>query len=89
VVFAQQRATGTLNIWSEPYTFTRMPWLFNLKTDPYEKATVTSNTYWDWYLDHVFLLLPAAAEAGQLHHRSGAGETDTAKPVDSVESGAT
>jgi len=60
VVFAQQRATGTLNIWSEPYTFTRMPWLYNLRTDPYEKATITSNTYWDWYLDHVFLLLPAS-----------------------------
>jgi len=65
VVFAQQRATGTLNVWSEPYTFTRMPWLFNLKTDPYERATITSNTYWDWYLDHVFLLLPAANYVGQ------------------------
>ncbi len=45
VVFAQQRATGTLNVWSEPFTFTRMPWLYNLRTDPYEKATITSNTY--------------------------------------------
>jgi arylsulfatase len=61
VVFAQQRATGTMNIWSEPYTFTRMPWLFNLRTDPYERATITSNTYWDWYLDRVFLLVPAQA----------------------------
>ena len=59
VVFAQQRATGTMNIWSQPYTFTRMPWLYNLRTDPYERATITSNTYWDWYLDHVFLMLQA------------------------------
>jgi arylsulfatase A-like enzyme len=59
VVFAQQRKEGTMAIWSEPYTFTRMPWLFNLRTDPYERATVTSNTYWDWYLDRVFLLVPA------------------------------
>jgi arylsulfatase len=65
IVFAQQRAEGTLNIWSEPYTFTRMPWLFNLRTDPYEKATITSNTYWDWYLDRVFLLLPASAYVGR------------------------
>jgi arylsulfatase len=65
VVFAQQRAAGTLNVWSEPYTFTRMPWLYNLRTDPYERATITSNTYWDWYLDHVFLLLPAADYVGQ------------------------
>jgi arylsulfatase A-like enzyme len=61
VVFAQQRATGTLNVWSEPYTFTRMPWLFNLRTDPYERATLTSNSYWDWYIDRVFLLVPAQA----------------------------
>jgi len=60
-VFAQQRETGTLNIWSEPYTFTRIPWLFNLRTDPYERASITSNTYWDWYLDRSFLLLPAVA----------------------------
>jgi len=65
IVFAQQREVGTLNIWSEPYTFTRMPWLFNLRTDPYERATITSNTYWDWYLDRVFLLVPAQAYVGK------------------------
>jgi arylsulfatase len=65
IVFAQQRSTGTLDIWSEPYTFTRIPWLFNLRTDPYERATITSNTYWDWYIDRVFLLVPAQAYVGQ------------------------
>jgi arylsulfatase len=59
VVFAQQRSPGTLALWGEPFVHTRIPWLFNLKTDPYEKATITSNTYWDWYMDHVYLLLPA------------------------------
>ena len=59
VVFAQQRAEGSMLVWGEPYVKTRIPWLFNLRTDPYEKATITSNTYWDWYLDHVFLLVPA------------------------------
>jgi len=65
VVFAQQRAAGTMLVWSEPYVNTRMPWLFNLRTDPYERASITSNTYWDWYLDHVFLLVPAQAYVGQ------------------------
>ncbi len=65
VVFAQQRARGTLNIWSEPYVHTRLPWLYNLRTDPYERASVTSNTYWDWYMDHVFLLVPAQAYVGR------------------------
>jgi arylsulfatase len=59
VVFAQQRAPGTMLVWSEPFVKTRLPWLFNLKTDPYERATITSNTYWDWYFDHVYLLIPA------------------------------
>ncbi|WP_172657304.1 arylsulfatase [Myxosarcina sp. GI1] len=57
--FAQQRTPGTLALWGEPFVATRLPWLYNLRTDPYEKATITSNTYWDWYLDHVYLLLPA------------------------------
>jgi arylsulfatase len=58
-VFAQQRTPGTLALWGEPFVHTRIPWLFNLRLDPYERATITSNTYWDWYLDHAYLLLPA------------------------------
>jgi arylsulfatase A-like enzyme len=56
VVFAEQRQTGTLQIWAEPLTHLRAPKLFNLRLDPYERADVTSNTYWDWYLDHTYLL---------------------------------
>ena len=52
-------------VWGEPYVKTRLPWLFNLRTDPYERATITSNTYWDWYLDHVFLLVPAQGIVGE------------------------
>ncbi|HEX7235920.1 MAG TPA: arylsulfatase [Gammaproteobacteria bacterium] len=57
-VFAQQRAPGTMLVWGEPFVHTRLPWLYNLRTDPYERATITSNTYWDWYFDHVYLLVP-------------------------------
>ena len=38
----------------------RMPYFFNLRTDPYEYATITSNTYWDWYIDHEYILFPIA-----------------------------
>ena len=65
VVFAQQRAEGTLNVWSEPFVKTRVPWVYNLRTDPYEHASVTSNTYWDWMLDHAFILMPAQAFVGK------------------------
>ena len=65
VVFAQQKEPGTMLVWSRPLVNTRIPWLFNLRTDPYERASITSNTYWDWYLDHAFLLVPAQAYVGK------------------------
>jgi arylsulfatase len=52
-------------VWGEPYVHTRVPWLFNLRMDPYEKASITSNTYWDWWMDHVFLLVPAQGLVGE------------------------
>jgi len=60
VVFMEQRATGTLAIWSEPFVPLRMPKLFNLRTDPFERADTTSNTYYDWYLSKVYMLAAAA-----------------------------
>jgi arylsulfatase len=65
VVFLEQRAQGTMQIWSEPMVPLRVPKIFNLRTDPYEFADVTSNTYWDWIFDHVFILVPAQALVGQ------------------------
>ena len=66
IVFLEQRATGTLNIWAEPYTHLRVPKFFNLRTDPYERADITSNTYYDWLLDHAWLAVPAQAFAAQM-----------------------
>ena len=43
----------------------RFPKLFNLRTDPYERADVTSNTYYDWVIDHPFLFTPAQDFMGQ------------------------
>ncbi|MHC2618781.1 arylsulfatase A-like enzyme [Bradyrhizobium huanghuaihaiense] len=48
VVFEEQREKGTMQIWAEPFTKLRLPKLFNLRADPYERADITSNTYWDW-----------------------------------------
>ena len=58
-------ATGTMRIWQEPFTALRIPKIFNLRTDPYERADITSNTYYDWLLDHAFVLVPAQAVVGQ------------------------
>jgi len=64
-VFAEQRATGTLRIWGEPFTVLRFPKLFNLRTDPYERADITSNTYYDWWFDHAFICVPAQKVVGE------------------------
>ncbi len=59
VVFMEQRCQGTMRIWSEPFTRLRMPKIFNLRTDPYERADITSNTYYDWFLHHDYIFLAA------------------------------
>jgi arylsulfatase A-like enzyme len=64
-VFMEQRAPGTLRVWAEPFTNLRVPKIFNLRTDPYERADITSNTYYDWLLDHAFLLVPAQDYIGK------------------------
>ncbi|KYG68019.1 arylsulfatase [Bdellovibrio bacteriovorus] len=56
-VFMEQRSPGTLGVWAEPFTPLRAPKLFNLRTDPYERADITSNTYWDWYLQKAYSLM--------------------------------
>ncbi|HTS05168.1 MAG TPA: sulfatase-like hydrolase/transferase, partial [Candidatus Eisenbacteria bacterium] len=65
IVFMEQRDPGTLGLWANPFTNLRVPKIFNLRTDPFERADVTSNTYYDWLMDHVFLLVPAQAYVGQ------------------------
>src|SRR6476659_3700745 len=52
-------------IWAEPFTRLRIPKIFNLRTDPYERADQTSNTYWEWYIHHIYLLYGAQAAAAQ------------------------
>jgi arylsulfatase A-like enzyme len=64
-VFMEQRVQGTLRIWTEPFVTLRAPKVFNLRTDPYERADITSNTYYDWLLDHAFTFVPAQAFVGQ------------------------
>jgi arylsulfatase A-like enzyme len=58
-VFAEQRCVGTVMIWAEPLTFLRIPKFFNLRTDPFERADITSNTYWDWMIDRAYMMYGA------------------------------
>jgi len=52
-VYAEQRAPGQMQVWAEPFTKLRLQKTYNLFMDPFERADITSNTYWDWSLNQV------------------------------------
>jgi arylsulfatase len=64
VHFSLQRAEGA-NAWQEPLVPLRFPMLFNLRTDPFEEAEISSMYYWKWRVDHVFALAPFGALVAQ------------------------
>jgi len=59
MLFLEQRVPGTLKIWQEPFVVLRTPYIFNMRMDPYERAQITSNTFYDWMFRHIYLLVPA------------------------------
>ena len=59
MVFLEQERWATFRTWIQPFTELRVPLIFNLRRDPYERSYRTSNTYYDWLLDHAFMLVPA------------------------------
>lgn len=64
IVFYEQRAK-TMQLWAEPFVPLRIPKIFNLRRDPFERADENSNGYWNWVLEHIFVLYPAQALAAQ------------------------
>jgi arylsulfatase A-like enzyme len=64
-VFEEQRSPGTLQVWAEPFTKLRLPKLFDLRADPFERADITSNTYYDWVLSQGYVVIAAQSVVGQ------------------------
>jgi arylsulfatase A-like enzyme len=64
VVFLENRAE-TMAFWREPFVELRAPLLFNLRRDPFEKAQHNSNTYNDWWIDRIFVIVPISEMAGK------------------------
>jgi arylsulfatase A-like enzyme len=64
LVFEEQRAPGTLLVWAEPFTKLRLPKMFDLRSDPYERADITSNTCYDWLLSQGYVIVAAQAVVG-------------------------
>jgi arylsulfatase len=63
--FKIQDSPGTFDVWQREFRPVRVPYIYNLRTDPYERATITSNSYNNWLMRHVFLLVPAQDVVGQ------------------------
>jgi arylsulfatase len=63
-VYLENRA-HQLDVWREPFVHLRLPLLFNLRRDPFEKAQHNSNTYHDWLIDRAYALGPMQAVAGK------------------------
>ena len=64
LTFLEQRAK-TAALWAEPFVELRIPRIFNLRRDPFERAIDNSNTYWDWMIDHIFLMYQAQGIVAQ------------------------
>ncbi|MCB1070556.1 MAG: arylsulfatase, partial [Kiritimatiellae bacterium] len=63
-VYLENRAEQ-LQVWREPFISLRLPLLFNLRRDPFEKAQHNSNTYHDWVIDRAYILGPMQVVASK------------------------
>jgi arylsulfatase A-like enzyme len=63
IVFSEQRKPGGFEVWSEPFTTLRVPKVFNLRMDPYERANIVSDQYNDWLAKNDYLLVKGQLKA--------------------------
>ena len=63
IVFSEQRKPGGFEVWSNPFTTLRVPKLFNLRMDPYERADIVSDQYYDWLTKNDYLLVKGQLKA--------------------------
>ena len=64
IVFLENRGEA-FGVWREPFVQLRVPLLFNLRRDPFERAQHNSNTYNDWFLDRPYVIVPITEMAGK------------------------
>jgi len=64
IEFAIQPTPGTFKVWQTEFTHPRIPYIYNLRTDPYERATITSNSYNNWLINHTWALVTVQGMVG-------------------------
>lgn len=65
IVFCEQRAPGGFAVWSDPFVCLRVPKVFNLRMDPYERADIVSDQYNDWLSKNAYLAFIGSAKASE------------------------
>ena len=65
IAFMEQRTPGGLDVWKEPFVRLRAPNIYNLRTDPFEFAKITSNTYGQFMFEHAYLIYAVQAVAAK------------------------
>jgi arylsulfatase A-like enzyme len=60
LVFEEQLALSS-EVWAQPFVKLRLPHIFSLRRDPFERANINSNVYWDWMINRIPLLYEAQA----------------------------
>lgn len=65
LIFMEQRAKK-MQVWMEPFIKLRVPFLFDLRMDPFERASTDANAYFDWADRKQYLIMAAAPIAGKM-----------------------
>jgi arylsulfatase len=65
ILFSVQDIEGTFEVWQNPFRTVRLPYIINLRTDPYERAPITSNDYNNWLIEHTWALVPVQGIVGK------------------------
>jgi len=65
IEFAIQPTQGTFKVWQTEFEHPRIPYIYNLRTDPYERATITSNSYNNWLIEHTWALVSVQGIVGE------------------------
>jgi hypothetical protein len=62
VVFCEQRVPGGFQVWANPFTCLRLPKIFNLRMDPFERMDTVSDQYYDWLAKNAYLATYAVSK---------------------------
>jgi arylsulfatase len=66
LTFALQESVSS-NVWADPLKKLRVPHIFHLRRDPFERADFNSQVYWKWVMHHApYLYLCQAVVAAQV-----------------------